>query len=311
MRKHLGMILLAVVTLLGLLFYTIAYVVEEGQDIVLVKTFGAPTKDLDGRKPVQAGLYFKWPWPIQEVVRYDGRLIIVEDDMEQLNTRDSRDLIATLYCGWKIADARKFQAKRKTVENAMAAVKEKLKSSKSQIMREYDMVDIVNTDPSKMRIPEIEKRIRENMNEVLSQDGIEVAVVGVKNLGLSDLASKQVIQAMQAERKKMKDTIEAEGDAQAQAIREWAKAASDKILAFARRKAADIRGEGDRAAAETYKKYHEHPEFAIFLRELEMLRSSLKSKTVLLLDGMDIRALKFLRDGPSTPPPPKTEPTKK
>lgn len=304
------MILLAVLTLLGLLFYTIAYVVEEGQDIVLVKTFGASTKVLDGRQASQAGLYFKWPWPIQEIVRYDGRLIIVEDDTEQINTRDSRDLIATFYCGWKIADAEKFQAKRKSIDNAMAAVKDKLKSSKSQIVREYNMVDFVNTDPAKMLIPKIEARIRDNMNEVLSQDGIEVAVVGVKNLGLSELASRQVIQAMQAERKKMKDTIEAEGDAQAQAIKEWARAASDKILAYARRKAADIRGEGDRAAAETYKKYQEHPEFAIFLRELDMMKNSLKSKTVMLLDGMDIRALKFLRDGPSTPPPPRAEPKK-
>src|ERR1700761_260520 len=72
-------------------------------EVAVVTTFGKPVLNID--KP---GLYFKWPWPIQRVYKFDGRIQNFEDKFSETITRDNNDLILTVYAGWKISDASVF-----------------------------------------------------------------------------------------------------------------------------------------------------------------------------------------------------------
>ena len=70
MKKHLGMFVLALLVAAVLLTGTVGYKVDI-TEYALVKTFGKTTSAVDGR--TEAGLKFKWPWPIQKLVRYDAQ----------------------------------------------------------------------------------------------------------------------------------------------------------------------------------------------------------------------------------------------
>jgi regulator of protease activity HflC (stomatin/prohibitin superfamily) len=125
--------------------------------------------------------------------------------------------------------------------------------------------------------------------------------VGIKTLSLPQDVAQEVIKAMQDERKKEADILEAAGQAQAQAIRERAREARDKILAFADRKAGEIRSEGARAAAEWYQVFEKNWQLAAFLRSLEGLKKELQGRSIFLLDGSEIPAVKYFREGPKLP----------
>jgi len=300
MRRHFGMFMLAVLVVALLLISTVAYKVDF-TEYALVKTFGQTTAVIDGA--TQAGLKFKWPWPVQRLVRYDARTSIFEDTASELATSDKQNVLVTMYCAWRIEDPSKFNRTIVTSAAAVARLRDLLRSAKKDTIGSHIMADLINTDPAKMLIPQIEQEVLEPVrSQATDSYGITVVRVGIKSLQLPKDVSAVVIEAMKEERQRDVRRYEAAGEAQATAIRERAKAASDQILAFASRKAADIQSEGDQAAAEYYKEYEKNEEFSMFLRSLESLRTELKSRSVILLDGSELPAVEFFRTGPSLEP---------
>src|SRR5207342_839062 len=72
-------------------------------ETAVVTTFGSPTRPID--KP---GLYFKWPWPIQKVYKFDNRIQTFEDKYSQDLTADGNTLLTTVFVGWKITKPEVF-----------------------------------------------------------------------------------------------------------------------------------------------------------------------------------------------------------
>ena len=299
MKRHIGIIILALLVFVVLLVITVAYVVDETKDIVLITTFGKITRVVDGHKA--PGLHFKLPWPIQKLIRYDSRDHPLSSSYRQLQIGEKVNIMATVFCVWRIEDPEKFYRTKKTVQSADEALRALLSSEMTGVLGKIDMDELVNTDPSKMKLAEIDARIRRRVRKRAMEDyGIELSPVGgIRVLGLPQSVSKAVITAMTEERSKEISKYQAEGQATADAIIGRATAARDKILAFANRKATDIRTKGEAKAAETYAKVNEHPEFSMFLRSLESLRTSLKNRTVFFLDPDTQPILRWLREKPS------------
>jgi membrane protease subunit HflC len=150
-----------------------------------------------------------------------------------------------------------------------------------------------------MHLEQIEQEIARSVHEeALNGYGVEVVMVGVKSLGLPEDITSKVIDAMKAERKREIEKYEAEGEAEARAIRERAKEARNLIVAFAERKAAQIRSEGDRVRARYFKDFKENPDLAVFIRELDALKTGLKKNTVMILDSSLMSQIKWFREGP-------------
>src|SRR5580692_8484352 len=72
-------------------------------EVAVVTTFGRPVANID-----QPGAYFKWPWPIQSVYKFDQRVQNFEDPFSQTLTADNNMLFTSVYVGWKINDAAAF-----------------------------------------------------------------------------------------------------------------------------------------------------------------------------------------------------------
>ena len=304
--------LLVVLVVAILLTWMVTFEVEFTEH-VLVQTFGKTTRVLSGS--ADAGLHFKWPF-VQRVVRYDARTFVFEDMMSELQTNDTQDITLTTFCAWQIVDPVRFQTNIRTVKEAQEGVRSKLQSAKKQVIGDRRMEELVNTDPKRMRIGEIEDAILEQIAEESKEHyGVEIIKVGIKTLGLPASVSDKVIQAMKDERQKEASRYETAGRAEAMAITERAKEASEQILAFANRKASEIRAQGEQAAADEYKKFGEHWQLAAFLRSLESLKAELQGRTIFLLDGSVVPGAGYFRDGPSLPakaPPvgPKAKPEK-
>lgn len=102
MRKVLkvSIIVLVVAIALGLLgtFYTL----EEGQQAVIVQ-FGRPV----GETVTEAGLHVKLPF-VQEVIRFEKRLLIWDGDPNQIPTKGREFIWVDTTARWRIVDAKKF-----------------------------------------------------------------------------------------------------------------------------------------------------------------------------------------------------------
>src|SRR6267142_993798 len=66
-------------------------------EVVVVTTFGKPTRQI-----TEPGLKGRWPWGIQMVHRLDQRVQNFEDRLTEGTTRDSLNLLTSVYVGWKI-----------------------------------------------------------------------------------------------------------------------------------------------------------------------------------------------------------------
>lgn len=297
MKRHMVVFLLALLVVGVLLAYTVAFQIES-TEAALVNRFGRTVRSLDGA--TAAGLHFKWPYPVERLVKYDKRLHVFEDVHGEIQTHDKQSILVSVFCAWRVQDPVKFHRVVEHVDEGEARLRRLVETYKKEVINQRDMAELVNTDPAAMRLAEIEAQILQLISAKASEDyGVEIVGVGIRNLGLSQSVSEAVIEAMKAERLRYVFRYQAEGEAQATAIRERAKADRDQIVAFANRQAQNIRSEGDRAAAEYYAKFEENPRLSMFLRAMESLKKELSSKTVFLLDGSEIPAVKFFREGPS------------
>lgn len=297
MKRHIGIILLALAAFVALLLNTVSFVVDETRDIYIVTRFGEIDRVIYGKdKP---GLHWKWPYPIERLVRYDSPNHVLTSSFRQVQVADKANITAMLFVTWRIEDAAKFFRTVKTTETARQRLEALLSSEMTSVMGNVQMDQLVNTDPQKMILPQIEADIRSRVaKRAMDEYGLTLTDLGFKNLGLPESISTAVINSMKQERQKVATDYKAAGAATAAAIRGRAEAAKKKILEFARRKAGDIRTQGESKAAEAYATFRDHPEFSMFLRSLDTLRTSLAERTVILLDSDTLPILRWLRQPP-------------
>src|SRR2546430_8650678 len=59
-------------------------------ELVYLTQFGRHVATFDGADDEQAGLHFRWPWPVQSVLRVDRRLQVLDLPAAELVTKDPR-----------------------------------------------------------------------------------------------------------------------------------------------------------------------------------------------------------------------------
>src|ERR1035441_2684592 len=90
---------------LVVIFALLLFVFQVRQsEVAIVTTFEKPT----AQPYDQSGAYFKWPWPIQKVYKFDQRIQNFEDKFSQTLTADNNNLIVTIYTGWGVSGTKYF-----------------------------------------------------------------------------------------------------------------------------------------------------------------------------------------------------------
>ena len=294
--KNFAVIILVVLIVAVMLLYLVSFQVRQAES-ALVLTFGEPTRQI-----TEPGWNWKWPAPVQTLVKYDSRPALFEGVEEETTTKGSEPIIVQSYIIWRIAEPKKFREAVRDPEGAEKLLRSRLRDAQNNVVGRHYFSEFVNTDRTQIKFGDIENEMASVLGEPVKEAyGIKVESVGIKMLKVSEKVTEDVFARMKADRKRKTEATLAQGNAEAMRIKSDADSKITELLAAAEARAKAIRGSGDAEAAQYYKMLEADPEFAMFLREIETLKKTLKERTTVVLPA-DAEPFKLLKQMPQIEP---------
>ena len=255
-------ILLAAVFLIFIGAMSSIYVVDE-REKVLVLQFGrvVATKE-------DPGLSFKIP-VIQNVVRYDDRILSRDIDPLEVTPLDDRRLVVDAFARYRIIDVNKFRevtgASGDTAISIAGARLDRILSSQTrEILGSVSSNNILSQDRFALML-----RIRNGAILEAEKMGIEVVDVRLKRTDLPRQNLEATFARMRAERDREAADEIARGNEAAQRVRAQSDREQVVIVSEAKRESEIIRGEADAKRNSIFAAaFGEDPEFFEFYRSL-------------------------------------------
>jgi membrane protease subunit HflC len=255
-------ILLAAVFLIFIGAMSSIYVVDE-REKVLVLQFGrvVATKE-------DPGLSFKIPI-IQNVVRYDDRILSRDIDPLEVTPLDDRRLVVDAFARYRIIDVNKFRevtgASGDTAISIAGARLDRILSSQTrEILGSVSSNNILSQDRFALML-----RIRNGAILEAKKMGIEVVDVRLKRTDLPRQNLEATFARMRAERDREAADEIARGNEAAQRVRAQSDREQVVIVSEAKRESEIIRGEADAKRNSIFAAaFGEDPEFFEFYRSL-------------------------------------------
>jgi modulator of FtsH protease HflC len=276
-------LILVVGALLLAMFVLLLFVFQvRTTEVAVVTTFGRATRPI-----TEPGAYFKWPWPIQKVQKFDKRIHNFESKFEQVLTPDGFNLLIMVYAGWTISQPDVFFPRfNGSIRQAEENLEGIIRNAYAGVVGQHPLSHFISTDEKELKFTVVEGEILERIQRDVKASGygIEIKFLGIKKLGLPESVTQLVFERMQSERELQETKIKAEGQNAADVIRSAANLESAKILAKADAEATGIRGQGELEAAKAWQVFQKNPELASFLLQINALEQFLKERTTLILD---------------------------
>ena len=266
---RLSSVLYSIIFLAIVVAFSSVFVVDERQK-ALVLQFGQ-IRDIKENP----GLSFKLPF-IQQVVRYDDRILSLDTVPLEVTPLDDRRLVVDAFARYRISDVVKFRQAVGTggVSSAEVRLERILNAALREVLGSAQSNEILSAE----RV-ELMGRIRDAAILEAQNLGVEVVDVRIKRADLPSQNLAATFQRMNAERERMAADERARGNEAAQRVRALADREAVEIVSAAKRDAEKIRGEAD---AETTKIFAEafgrDPEFYAFVRSLSAYENSLTEK---------------------------------
>ena len=292
--KNIAIAIFSAFIVITLSLYLVSFQVRETESC-LVTTFGKATRPL-----VEPGVHFKWPFPIQQVYRFDSRMRVFAPQVEETPTAGGEPIIVNTYVVWKISRPLEFFNAVKTVRKAEdELLRSRIRNTQNNVIGRHYFSEFVNSDESRIKFEAIEAEMLSDLRQAVADAnyGIEIKALGMKQLKVSEEVSKEVFERMKAERNRRAEAIISQGTVEANKIRTDTDRKSQELLAAAEARAKRIRGQGDAEAAKHYEKLEDDPELAMLLRDLEALQKILADRTTLVVPT-DKRPFSLLKEVP-------------
>ncbi|MFB9150016.1 protease modulator HflC [Roseovarius ramblicola] len=244
----------------------------------------------------EPGLSFKIPF-IQEVVRYDDRILSLDTDTIEVTPSDDRRLVVDAFARYRIRDVVQF---RQAVGiGGLPVAEDRLSSVLNAQIREVLGADQVTSDTilSEDR-RSLMGRIQQNAQASAAGLGLDVVDVRLKQTNLPDQNLDATFARMRAEREREAADEIARGNEAAQRVRAQADRTVTETLSDAEREAQVIRGEADAERNAVYAEaFGADPEFFAFYRSLEAYEKALKGKNSSMVMTPDSEFFDYLRSG--------------
>ena len=283
--KKAGILLPIAVVALVTAFSSI-FVVDEREN-VLVLQFGQVRQEI-----TEPGLGFKLPF-IQEVVRYDSRILGLQTQPLEVTPLDDRRLVVDAFLRWRLTDVRRFReavgvdgirAAQGRMDRIMnAAIREVLGSVPSNAVLSEDRTALMN-------------RIRDQARREAQTLGIDVIDVRLTRTDLPRENLEATFARMRAEREREAADERARGNEAAQRVRALADRTVIELVSAARRESEIIRGEADAERNRIYAAaYNLDPEFFAFTRSMQSYETALRGDNASMVLRPDSEFFSFLR----------------
>ena len=291
------------------------YILDESEQAVIVQ-LGAPV----GEPVTTPGLHFKTPF-IQEVRRFDKRVLSWDGDPNQIPTRGEQFISVDTTARWRIADPLIFMQRVQNERGATMRLNDILDSVVRDKISSTDLVEIVRSkdwkiseadlarvqlsgeDDEEILLQEVQTGRQELVKSIFDQAasqmpelGIELVDIRIKRIDYVEAVEQRVFDRMIAERQRIAEQFRSEGQGRAAEIDGDTKRSLAEIQSEANRKAEVIRGQADAEASRIYSEaFGADPEFYAFLRTLESYPKTVGPSSTLIL-GTDSEYFRYLRD---------------
>ena len=276
MKKKLGkaaiiIIVVAVLIVLG----NSLFIIRENQ-YGIVKEFGRIEKVIN-----EPGLYIKIPL-VQEVDTVSKELLLYDIPKSDVITKDKKSMIADSFVLWRITDPKVFaQTLNSSTANAEGRIDVAVYNSIKNVISSMTQSDIIAA-----RGQELTSYIMTGITSI-NQYGIEIASVEIKLLDLPEDNKDAVFQRMISERENIAATYTAEGNSEAQVIRNTTDKEAALLISEAEKQAEILKAKGEAEYMKIMADAYNDPakaDFYSFARSLDALKNSIQggNKTIIL-----------------------------
>ena len=268
-----GILCLFVVCIAGGSFYTVPL-----NQFAAVRQFGRIV-----RTESEPGLKFKLPF-IQNVQMVSKSLKLYDVPLSDVITRDKKSMIADNYVLWKVVDPTRYI---RTLEAADARAEERIEAAvynaQKNVISSMSQDEIIEARGEKLT-----QLLTDEANSDIGDYGIEVMVAEIKSLDLPDDNKEAVYTRMISERQNIAASYKAQGESEAQKIRNETDKDVIVMKADAQKQAEILEAEGEaeymKILQEAYNT-EEKADFYNFTRSLDAFKKSLSgSNNTIILD---------------------------
>ena len=275
--------IIAVIVALGL---SSIFIVDE-REKALVLQFGRVVNVKE-----EPGIAFKIPL-IQEVVRYDDRILSRDIDPLEVTPLDDRRLVVDAFARYRITNVEQFR--QAVGVGGITAAEDRLDSilraQTREILGSVASNDILSSDRAALML-----RIRNGAVAAASELGVEIIDVRLKRTDLPSQNLDATFARMRAEREREAADEIARGNEAAQRVRAQADRTNIEITSDATREAEIIRGEADaRRNAVFAEAFGADAEFFEFYRSLNAYRKALQGSNSSMVMSPDSEFFNYLR----------------
>ena len=275
------------------------FIVDQTEQ-ALVLQFGQPRRVI--RDP---GLWVKRPF-LEDVRRYDNRLLDFEPPPEEVIVSDQKRLVVDTYTRYRITDPLLFF---QTV-NSEAAVRARLSAMVNGSLRRV-LGNVTLSALLSHQRSSIMTQIRDEVADQGKGFGIDVIDVRIRRADLPEENNQAIYARMVSERQQQAAQYRGEGAEAAQNVRANADRERTVILAEAQRDAQRVRGDGDAESIRVYADaFGQDKEFFAFYRSMQAYRDALNGRTTSFVLNPDGGFFRFFDNyggtvGNAAPPAPR------
>ena len=261
-------------------------VITQQDEYKLIRQFGKVSRVIEN-----AGVSLKIPF-VERADTLPKQTLLYDLPPSDVITRDKKTMISDSYVLWRIADPLKFaQTLNSSIANAETRINTSVYNATKNAISSTDQDEVISG-----RDEEMMAAVMEAIQPGLSQYGIEIELFEIKRLDLPDDNKEAVYERMISERNNIAATYTAEGNAEAQVIRNTTDKEVSIQLSEAQQQAEILEAEGEaeymRILADAYSD-EEKTDFYSFVRSLDALKASMAGgdKTVILSEDSPIAQL--------------------
>lgn len=229
------------------------------------------------------GLHFKWPYPFNDIKKYDARIQTMASKPEGFLTVEKKNVIVDFFVKWRIDDVTSFyQRVSGDIYQANNRLDPIIKDAFRGEFARRNIKQLVSTDRKAIRDIMIN-----NAQAPAKNLGLKIIDIQVMRIDLPPEVSSSVFRRMEAERERIAREFRSQGSEAAERIRADADRQSVVTKANAFKEAEKLRGEGDAKSAEVYAQaFGADPEFFTFYRSMNAYKNTFnKASSTLVLDA--------------------------
>ncbi len=213
---------------------TSLFTVHQTQQALVIQ-FGNPKATI-----IEPGLHVKLPWPFQEVLYLDKRILNLDLPEEEVITQDTKRIVVDAYARWQITDPLRFYQTLINQDVAKIRLNPILGSNVRRILGAATFAAVLSDARASLMLD-----IRDGVNAETNNLGINILDVRIRRADLPEANSEAIYRRMQQERVREANEFRAVGEQISQEIRSRADRDATVIRAGATREGEILRGEGD------------------------------------------------------------------